>query len=83
MEKCLKNMFNFFEDKKLITFGDSAKDLESYEYSNIVEKLTCNFIDYEKETEEKMGNLSAKSELLQETLHNMSISMRIEKEAQN
>lgn len=54
-------MFNFFEDKKLITLGDSAKDLESYDYSNIVEKLTCNFIDYEKEVQEQIGNLSAKS----------------------
>jgi hypothetical protein len=77
LESCLKNIFTFFEEKQLLRL-DGEVQLRQLE--GVAEQLTSNFIDYTHDIQERMANLSAKSSLLQDTLHNMSISLRIERE---
>jgi hypothetical protein len=53
----LKNIFHFFEEKRLLSFDGPVKDLKKYRFIDIADQLACNYVGYTKEIEENIANL--------------------------
>jgi hypothetical protein len=53
----LKNIFHFFEEKRLLSFEGRVKDLKKNRYIDIVDQLACNYVDYTNQIEENIANL--------------------------
>jgi hypothetical protein len=80
LERCLKNIFTFFEDKKLLPFDVHAQMEDVSRLEAITMELSRNFVSYQEEHEQRYEHLLTESLNLQQAMENMSTSLKLEKE---
>lgn len=80
LERCLRNIFTFFEDKKLLPFDVHAQLEDVSRFEAITMELSRNFVSYQEENEQRYDHLLTESLNLQQAVENMSTSLKLDKE---